>query len=74
VRAPAAAAQPSPAPLRLALAGAGPDALAVRVIKRRGPALDQPLLLSLPPVLSRSARGRALTPRRASVPTLSTIA
>lgn len=67
VRAPAAEAQPSPAPLRLALAGAGPDALAVRLVKRRGPALDQALLLSLPPVLSRAARGRALTPRRARV-------
>ncbi len=74
VRAPAAAAQPSPAPLRLALAGAGPDALAVRLIKRRGPALEQPLLLSLPPVLSRSARARALTPRRARGPALSDVA
>jgi protein ImuA len=64
VRAESAAAQPSPAPLRLALAGAGPDALAVRILKRRGPALEQPVLLALPPVLSRSARQRALTPRR----------
>ena len=64
VRAESAAAHPSPAPLRLALAGAGPDALAVRLLKRRGPVLEQPLLLALPPVLSRSARQRALTPRR----------
>ena len=76
VRAAAAAAQPSPAPLRLALAGAGPDALAVRLLKRRGPALEQPVLLALPPVLSRSARQRALTPRRtrASAQALSAIA
>ena len=74
VRAPAAGAQPSPAPLRLALSGAGPDALAVRLLKRRGPALDEPLLLELPPVLSRIARLRALTPRRAGVPALSAVA
>jgi protein ImuA len=74
VRAPAAGAQPSPAPLRLALSGAGPDALAVRLLKRRGPALDEPLLLELPPVLSRTARLRALTPRRAGVPALSAAA
>jgi protein ImuA len=64
VRAAEAAAHPSPAPLRLALSGAGPDALAVRLVKRRGPALEQPVLLALPPVLSRAARQRALTPRR----------
>jgi protein ImuA len=58
------ATQPSPAPLRLALSGAGPDALAVRLVKRRGPALEQPVLLALPPVLSRAALQRALTPRR----------
>ena len=64
VRAQAVAVQPSPAPLRLALDGAGPDAIAVRLLKRRGPALEQPVLLALPPVLSRAARQRALTPRR----------
>jgi protein ImuA len=64
VRGAEAAAHPSPAPLRLALSGAGPDALAVRLLKRRGPALEQPVLLALPPVLSRAARQRALTPRR----------
>ena len=58
------ATQPSPAPLRLMLSGAGPDALAVRLLKRRGPALEQPVLLALPPVLSRAARQRALTSRR----------
>ena len=56
--------QPSPAPLRLLLSGAGPDAMAVRLVKRRGPALEQPVLLALPPVLSRAARQRAFTPRR----------
>jgi protein ImuA len=76
VRAEAAAAHPSPAPLRLALAGAGPDSLAVRLLKRRGPSLELPVVLALPPVLSRAARQRALTPRRTrtSVQALSTIA
>ena len=76
VRPTAAAAQPSPAPLRLALAGAGPDAMAVHVLKRRGPALEEPVLLALPPVLSRAARQRALMPRRtrATVPALSATA
>ena len=46
------------------LAGAGPDALAVRLLKRRGPALELPVVLALPPVLSATARQRALTPRR----------
>ena len=64
----AAAAQPSPAPLRLGLTPAGPDALAVRLLKRRGPVLEAPLQLALPPVLSETARQRALTPRRARVP------
>ena len=67
VRSPQAASQPSPAPLRLLLAGAGPDALAVRVLKRRGPASEQTLVLGLPPVLSRSARQRATAPRRIAV-------
>jgi len=62
--------------LRLGLAGAGPDALAVRLLKRRGPALELPVVLALPPVLSRTARQRALTPRRTrtSVQALSAIA
>jgi protein ImuA len=73
-RLPAVARQPSPAPLRLALAGAGPDTLAVRLLKRRGPVRETPLQIALPPVLSRSARQRALTPRRATVPALSVLA
>jgi protein ImuA len=67
MRDPAVAAQPSPAPLRLGLAPAGPDLLAVRLLKRRGPVLETPLRLALPPVLSEAARQRALTPRRARV-------
>jgi protein ImuA len=73
-RTPAVAHQPSPAPLRLALAGAGPDTLSIRLLKRRGPVLETPLQIALPPVLSRSARQRALTPRRATTPALSELA
>jgi protein ImuA len=65
LRPPAAAHQPSPAPLRLALEGAGPDALDVRVLKRCGPALEHPLRLALPPVLSETALARAAVPRQA---------
>jgi len=43
--------RPSPAPLRLLLQARGPDELSVRLLKRRGPALDRPLRLALPPVL-----------------------
>jgi protein ImuA len=56
-----AAQRPTAAPLRLALRPAGADVLAVRVLKRRGPLLERPLLLELPPA-------RPLTtPRPASV-------
>jgi protein ImuA len=51
--------KPSPAPLRLALHSAGIDALSVRVLKRRGPALPTPLRLMLPPVLAPVLRARA---------------
>jgi protein ImuA len=54
-----AAQRPTAAPLRLALRPAGADALAVRVLKRRGPPLEAPLQLALPPVLSEAARQRA---------------
>ncbi len=50
--------QPSPAPLRLALSVAGMDALAVRVLKRRGPACTTTLQLSLPAVLPPVLRER----------------
>jgi protein ImuA len=58
----AAAQRPSPAPLRLGLQPAGADRLAVRVLKRRGPALPAPLVLALPPVLQARAPGRVQTP------------
>lgn len=51
--------KPSAAPLRLLLQGAGIDRLSVRVLKRRGPPLAQPLQLQLPPILSERLRARA---------------
>ncbi|MEP7099590.1 MAG: translesion DNA synthesis-associated protein ImuA [Burkholderiales bacterium] len=53
-----AAQRPTAAPLRLALRANGTDALAVRVLKRRGPVLEAPLQLALPPVLSELAQQR----------------
>ncbi|HEX6018994.1 MAG TPA: translesion DNA synthesis-associated protein ImuA [Burkholderiaceae bacterium] len=50
--------RPSAAPLRLLLQGAGIDRLALRVLKRRGPPLVQPLRLALPPVLGERLRVR----------------
>jgi protein ImuA len=50
--------KPSAAPLRLLLQGAGIDRLSVRVLKRRGPPLAQPVVLALPPVLSERLRAR----------------
>jgi protein ImuA len=47
----AAREKPSPAPLRLMLQGAAGDRLSVRVLKRRGPMLAQPIVLDLPAVL-----------------------
>ncbi len=54
-----AAQRPTAAPLRLALRPAGADTLALRVLKRRGPPLEAPLRLVLPPVLSEAAQQRA---------------
>ena len=54
-----AAQRPTAAPLRLALKPDGADALSVRVLKRRGPPLETPLTLGLPPVLSEMAQRRA---------------
>ena len=62
LREPAAATQPSPAPLRLALQASGPDGVALRLLKRRGPALAQPLWVALPPVLSPRGLARAAQP------------
>jgi protein ImuA len=50
--------KPSAAPLRLMLQGAGIDRLSVRVLKRRGPPLERPLVLALPSVLSERLRVR----------------
>jgi len=55
----AAQQRPSAAPLRLALHPDGADRLAVRVLKRRGPPLQTPLQLGLPPVLCSAARQRS---------------
>lgn len=63
----AVAPQPSPAPLRLRLSAAAPDWLRVEIFKRRGPPLQQPLLLELPPVLGRAAQLQALTRVHADV-------
>ena len=59
LREPEASLRPSPAPVRLHLQPAGPDRLQVQVLKRRGPPLEQPLVLDLPPVLSPLAQRRA---------------
>ena len=59
LRDPQLLARPSAAPLRVLLAAAGPDALALRIVKRRGPPLAEPLQLALAPVLSAPARTRA---------------
>ncbi len=47
-----ARARPSAAPLRLLLQPAGIDGLSLRLLKRRGPLLAQPLRLQLPQVLA----------------------
>jgi protein ImuA len=56
----AAQQRPSAAPLRLGLRAGGADVLGLRLLKRRGPPLETPLRLALPPVLSGVARQRAL--------------
>jgi protein ImuA len=58
----AAAQRPSPAPLRLSLQPAGADQLAVRLLKRRGPGLAQPLRLALPSVLPPPVASRLAPP------------
>ena len=55
----AAQQRPTAAPLRLALRAGGADVLSVRLLKRRGPPLETPLQLALPPVLSSLARSRS---------------
>jgi len=69
LRADSEARRASAAPLRLLLASAGPDLLQVHLFKRRGPPLAQPLVLSLPAVLSAPALSRALRPGRVDAAT-----
>lgn len=57
--------RPSPAPLRLLLQPAGVDALGVRLLKRRGPLLAQPLKLALPPVLPPAVQAQLQARRQA---------
>ena len=54
-----AASRPSPAPLRLLLQPAGVDGLSLRLLKRRGPPLAQPLRLVLPSVLAPHLQAQA---------------
>jgi protein ImuA len=64
----AVARQPSPAPLRVALSPAAPDAISVRLLKRRGPVREEPVWVELPPVLPEGARERAHPVAPARVP------
>ncbi len=57
--------RPSPAPLRLLLQPAGGDGLTVRLLKRRGPLLAQPLRLQLPPVLPAAVQDQLLAQAQA---------
>lgn len=51
--------RPSASPLRLALSAAGADRLHVRVVKRRGPPVLEPVTLELPSALSTAAKRRS---------------
>jgi protein ImuA len=64
-----AAQRPTAAPLRLALRPAAADVLSVRVLKRRGPLLERPLLLELPPVRPQSTSRRSSAQPDATTPT-----
>jgi protein ImuA len=70
----AAVQRPSAAPLRIGLRAGGPDRLVLRLLKRRGPPLEVPVVLDLPAVLSETARERALAglaaarPERSALP------
>ncbi len=55
----AASLRPTSSPLRLGLRPGRADRLQVSVLKRRGPPLETPLQIELPPVLSPAARRRA---------------
>lgn len=60
----AAQQRPTAAPLRLALRAGGADCLQLQMLKRRGPPLASPIVLSLPPVLSEALRVQAWRRRR----------
>jgi len=64
----AAQQRPTAAPLRLALRPGGADTLRLQLLKRRGPPLETPLRLDLPPVLSATARRRVQAPAAAEEP------
>ena len=51
---------PSAAPLRLELVAGGADKIRIRILKRRGPPLLQPIILELPSILSAAARRRSI--------------
>lgn len=55
----AAQQRPTAAPLRLALRAGGADRLELKILKRRGPPLASPIVLTLPPVLSDTLREQA---------------
>lgn len=70
LRGEAARLKPSPAVLRLILQPAPmPDELTVRILKRRGPPVPEPLRLSLSPVLMPAQQARARSRGRATSPT-----
>ena len=56
----AAQGRPTAASLRVSLHPGGADTLQLRLLKRRGPPVEAPLHIDLPPVLPTVARGRAL--------------
>ena len=62
----AAQQRPTAAPLRLALRPGGADMLRVQVLKRRGPPLEVPITLALPPVLSDALRASAWQRQRSA--------
>jgi protein ImuA len=51
--------RPGASPLRLALSAAGAEGLQVRVVKRRGPPVLEPVTLQLPSALSAAAKRRS---------------
>jgi protein ImuA len=55
----AAQQRPTAAPLRLALRAGGADRLELKILKRRGPPLASPIVLTLPSVLSDALREQA---------------